>query len=343
MCGHGPDFGHGVAQPFLDCLHIGDPRDYDEALPAAMMLAQQSFAHDHLVPFHNIGPHRQPVDRRGLDRRQFAQARHRHLQSARDRRGSQRQHVHIGPQRLQRFLVSHPEALLFINDYKPKPLEAEAFCQQRVGTDHHVASPIGQTGLGSLAFFVADQPRQPPDSQREPGETLGKVAEVLAREQGSRRNHRNLLPGHRRHKRGAQGDLGLAKTDIAANQPVHRTARGKVAQHIVNRGVLIVGFLPREALDKLVVAGLFGSQHGRGAERAQRSSLEQFVRNRSDPLFQAALALLPAFAAQPVERGKFVVAAIAAERIEVFNRHIQLIAPGILQHHTVVRALPDRD
>ena len=35
--------------------------------------------------------------------------------------------------------------------------------------------------------------------------------------------------------------------------------------------------------------------------------------NRPDPLFQAALALLPAFAAEPVEPDEFVVAAIAAE------------------------------
>ena len=166
---------------------------------------------------------------------------------------------------------------------------------------------------------------------------------MLAREQGCRRNHRDLLPAHRRHERRPQRHLGLAKANVAADQPVHRAASGQIGQHIVNRRVLIVGFLPREFLDELIVAGLLGLKHRGGAQRAQRRCLEQFVSNRADPLFQAALAFLPAFTAQPVKRGKLVVAAIAAERVEVLHRHVQFVAASILQHHAIMRALPHRD
>ncbi len=63
-----------VVQPFGQGLHVRNARYDDEALPAAMMLAQQGLAHHHVVPLHNVCPHGQTVDGRGLDGREFAQA-----------------------------------------------------------------------------------------------------------------------------------------------------------------------------------------------------------------------------------------------------------------------------
>ena len=57
MRGDDFDFRHMLAQPFLNAFHIGNARHDDEALPAAMMFAQQSLAHHHIVPLHHIGPH----------------------------------------------------------------------------------------------------------------------------------------------------------------------------------------------------------------------------------------------------------------------------------------------
>ena len=119
MGAHNFHLGHGFAQPFLNLGHVGNARNNDEALPAAMVLAQQSLAHDHLVPFHHIGAHSEPVDRRGLDRGKLAQARHRHLQRARDGRRGERQHVHIRAQLLEAFLMGHAKALFLVNNHKP--------------------------------------------------------------------------------------------------------------------------------------------------------------------------------------------------------------------------------
>ena len=57
-------------------------------------------------------------------------------------------------------------------------------------------------------------------------------------------HHRDLLARHRRHERRAQGDLGLAETDIATDQPVHRLARRQIVQHVVDGAFLVVGLLP---------------------------------------------------------------------------------------------------
>ena len=155
-----PDLGHVLVQPIGDLLHVGDARHDDEALPAAMMFAQQRLAHHHVVPFHHIGSHRQAIDRRRLDGRQLAQPAHRHLQGARDRRGSEREDVNVGAKLLELLLMLDAEPLLFINDNKAKPLELGTLAEDCVGADHDVHRPAFER-LARLAHFRRrHQPRE---------------------------------------------------------------------------------------------------------------------------------------------------------------------------------------
>ena len=48
--------------------------------------------------------------------------------------------------------------------------------------------------------------------------------EVLLREHGRRREHGDLFAVHHRLERGANRDLGFAEADVAADQPIHRSA-----------------------------------------------------------------------------------------------------------------------
>jgi hypothetical protein len=162
---------------------------------------------------------------------------------------------------------------------------------------------------------------------------------VLAREQRGRRDHRDLLSGHRRDEGGAQRDLGLAETDVAADEAVHRLAFGEVLQHVLDRPVLVVGLLPGEAVDELVEGRLFGQQHRRLAQGAPGCGLEQLVRDLADALLEPGLAPLPGLAAELVERDALGLAAVAREDVDVLDRDIELVAAGVGQHHAVVRAL----
>ena len=67
------------------------------------------------------------------------------------------------------------------------------------------------------------------------------------------------------------------------------------------------------------------------------------MRNLANAFLEPRLAPLPAFAAEPIERDQFAVAAIAAEDIDILDRDVKLVAPGIGQHHAIVRGLADRD
>ena len=82
---------------------------------------------------------------------------------------------------------------------------------------------------------------------------------MLARQQGGRHDDRDLAAGHRGDKRGAQRDLGLAKTDIAADQPIHRPPRGHVGQGVGDRVQLILGFGIGEARREFLVEPFRGA------------------------------------------------------------------------------------
>jgi len=337
------DLGRVFAKPFFDTRHVRNARHDDKALPAAMMFAQQCLAHHHIVPLHHIGAHGEPVDRRGLDGGEFAQARHRHLQRARDGRGGECEDVNIGAQLFQLFLVSDAEALFFIDDHKAEVLELRRFGQDRVGADHQIDLAIFQPFAGRGRFLGGDEAREPPDLEREACEAFDKVLIVLAREQGGGGHNRHLLPRHCRDECGAQGDLGLAEADIAAHQPIHRTPAFQIAQHIGDGAFLILGLRPWEAVDELVERGVIGRQHGGFAQRTRGGDLHQFARDGGDAFFQLGTAALPCLTAQPIERNRLFGRAIARENIDIFDRDEQLVPARIFQRDAIMLAFADRD
>ena len=101
------------------------------------------------------------------------------------------------------------------------------------------------------------------DAHGQAGEAFGEGAEVLAGEQRGRDNDRNLGARHRGNEGGAQRHLGLAETDIAADQPVHRAAGGKVFQHVGDGAGLVLGFGEGEAGAEFVEAA-FRRRHDVG-------------------------------------------------------------------------------
>ena len=86
---------------------------------------------------------------------------------------------------------------------------------------------------------------------------------MLPRQQRRRHHDRDLRSRHRGNEGGAQRHLGLAETDIAADQPVHRSPGGEVLQHIGDGTRLVIGLGEREAGAELV-PGAFARRHDRG-------------------------------------------------------------------------------
>ena len=128
-----------------------------EALPAAIMLAQQRLADHQRIEGRDEGAHRKAVDRRRGDQRQIAHARERQLQGARNGRGGQRQHMHVRLQGLQPLLVRHAEMLLLVHDHKAEIAERDALGEQRMRADDDIDVARRQRRLGFLCLLRIDE------------------------------------------------------------------------------------------------------------------------------------------------------------------------------------------
>ena len=205
--------------------------------------------------------------------------------------------------------------------------------------DVALAEPLARL----LGLLRRDKARKAPDIQGEAFETGGKILVMLAGEQGCRRNHRDLLAVHRRDEGGAQRNFGLAETDIAADEAIHRLAAFEVRQDIGDGAVLIIGFLVLEPVEELVVRPFLDFEDRRFPQGAGGSDLHQLARDRLDPLLEARASLLPRFTAQSVELDRFLARSIAAEDVDILDRDEQLVSAAIFELHAVVLRFAHRN
>ena len=146
-------FGQQLDQLLAPVLDRVDLVVQEIDLPAALQLAQHRFT-DHAVALAaDKGLDRQPALRRGRNHAQVTQPFQRHAQGARDRRGSQGQHIDFGAHCLHRLLVAHAEAVLFVDHQQPQAHELDVGAEQLVGADDDVDRAIRQAGHRSLDFL----------------------------------------------------------------------------------------------------------------------------------------------------------------------------------------------
>ena len=121
-----------------------DPVVQVEGLAAALDLALERGPDQLLVVLADRRPDRAPALRRRLDDRDVAQAGERHVQRARDRRGGQREHVDLEPQRAQELLLRDAEALLLVEDDEAELLRDHVAREDAVRADQHLDLALGE-------------------------------------------------------------------------------------------------------------------------------------------------------------------------------------------------------
>ncbi len=195
----------------------------------------------------------------------------------------------------------------------------------------------------AMPFFTRRQfrrrhePRRLPDLHRKTLEALGEGLGVLPRQQRGRHHHRHLLAAHHRREGRAQRHFGLAEADIAANQPIHRTALAQIVEGGVDRGLLVVGFLVGKARGKFVGCAGRDREPRRLAKLPLGRDLDQFMGDLADAILHPRLARLPAGAAEPVELDVGVLGAVARQQLDVLDRQIELGVFGVVDFQAVVR------
>ena len=181
------------------------------------------------------------------------------------------------------------------------------------------------------------------DAHGQAAEAFKEGREVLAAQQGCRSDDRGLLAGQGGDEGGAQGDFGLAVADIAAHQAVHGRGAGEVGEAVVDGARLVLGLGERKTRGEGLVESFFGGEAGGAAGGALGRGADQAVRHVEQAALEARLARLPAGAAEAVERGCRVFAAVAREHFDVLDRQVELVVAGVENDQTVMRGAPRVD
>jgi hypothetical protein len=165
---------------------------------------------------------RQTVARRRFDDGHVSNPRQRHVQRPRNRRRRHREHVDFLAHLLDAFLVRHAEALLFVDDEQAKISKGHILGEQAVCADDDVQLAGREIGENLLLFGLRPEAADHFRAHREAGESSLDGPQVLKGQHGRRREKRDLLAVHDDLERRAHRDFGLAVTDVATEQAVHR-------------------------------------------------------------------------------------------------------------------------
>src|SRR5262252_868881 len=245
--------------------------------------------------------------------------------------------MHFGAQLLEALLMRNAEMLLLVDDDQSEILEFYVLPKKRMGADDDVDRAFGNPLFYLSELACGDEPRRLRKMHRIAAQPVAEGLEMLACQERGRHHNGDLLAVHRGDEGGAQRDFGLAKADIAANEPIHRAARSKIGQHGGNRRVLILGLLVRKAGGELVINAGADRKLRRLAQLSLGGDLDEFAGDLADAVFHPRLARLPGGAAEPVELGAGLFGAVAREEFDVLDGQEELVAAGIMDFETIVR------
>ena len=150
--------------------------------------------------------------------------------------------------------------------------------------------------------------------------------EVLLREHRRRDEHRDLLPVLDRLERGADRDLGLPVTDVAADEPIHRPRRFHVALDVLDRLELIGRLLVDERRLELALPGRVGRERVSRARLPCRVDAKEILRHLLDGAARPRLHPLPRRAAEARDRRRApFLGRVALHHAELVDRHEESI------------------
>ena len=144
-------------------------------------------------------------------------------------------------------LCSTPKRCSSSMTTRPRSLGRDVAREQPVRADEHVDLAVGEAARAPSSCCASVRKRESTSTlHRERREALGEGREVLLREDRRRAQHHDLLAVLRRLERRADGDLGLAVADVAADEPVHRLVGLHVGLHVGDRRELVGRLLEGE-------------------------------------------------------------------------------------------------
>ena len=260
----------------------------------------------------------------GGDRTHLADACHRHLQGARDRRSAHSKHIDVDPHAFKRFFVLDAKTLFLVDDDQAEILELNLLGQQAMGTDDDVDGTALKSLEGFAGFGVSLETRQGRHLDGETCVTLSEGLEMLLHQQSSGHQHRHLLAVLNRLKRSTYRDLGFTVADITTDQPVHRNDLLHVTLNVGNGGELVRCLDVSEGALQLPLPRSVRAESMPLSGLASSIELDELGGDFTDRLAGTRLALAPVSPTHTVEAGG-IPTDISGHLIQRVHRHEEAI------------------
>ena len=302
-------------------------------LTAPVQLPADGLSHHAPVMLQHIGLYRLAVLGRFLDGAHVTDAAEGHVQRAGNGSSRQRQRIHLLCPLPQLLFMGHAEALLLIDHQQAQILERHILAQQLMGTDQQIHPARLHPLQHILDLLGGTEPGQHLHRDREGAEpVLGRDIVLLGQHGGGHQNGRLLAVQNTLHH-SPQGNLRLAVSHIAAQQPVHGDGFFHIALDLLN-GPQLVSRL-------LIVKGVLKFPLPRAVGRKGKARLplplgiqpDQPRRQLLGGGFGPVGGLGPLGAAQFVELGGFFSLVAGADifthQIQRRGRYIEAVAAGV--------------
>ena len=232
--------------------------------------------------------------------------------------------------------------MLLVDDDEPQLLELHVGLDQSMRADDEIDAALDEPVQHCLRFLAGAKARQLGELDRQVGEAVGKCLEVLLGEQRRRHQDCDLLAVGQGDERGAQRNLGLAETDVAADETVHRLAGDEIFDHRLDRPRLIGRLLERKTGGEGFVIVDVEPEGVALARSALGIEVQKLCRGIVCALRGLAFRLVPLPTAELVQRGRLGGgAAVAADDVEARDRHVELGIVGIEQVQEFVRPVAE--
>ena len=164
---------------------------------------------------------------------------------------------------------------------------------------------------------------------------------MLLGEQGGRHQQGDLLAILGRHKCRAHGDLGLAESDITADQPVHRERALHVDLDVVDRRALVGCLDEREGVFHLALPGRVDAERVADGVDPGLVQHDQFLGDLTNGGADLALRLREIAATETVQ-GRCLAADVLPQGVDLVGRHVQLVAALVGDQQVVAFDPADR-
>ena len=305
-------------------------------LTAAAHLQANRRTHHVGVVLPHVHYHGTTPGRRCGDQAHIAHAARGHLHGTRDGRCREREHVDLLAQVLELLLMLHTKALFLVDDHQAQVFGVHIGRKQTMRADEHIDRTLGKRLECALLLRRGTEAAEHLDLQAKRGKALKERLVVLLGKNGRGAEHHDLAAGVHALKRRAQGDLGLAKAHVAAQQAVHGLGRLHVGLDVGDSLQLVARLVVGEALLHLDLLGCIGRTGDTGNRRAARIQVDQVKRQLFGILARLVGGPRPVGGVEPGQARLIAVGTnVARNAVNLLERHIELVAIGIFQQKVV--------